>query len=114
MDPRTWPALRELFRRTFLERDRKEWEAVFDGTDACVTPVKTHAELRSEGFRMMPPVTLVESPAKESDGWEGCKLKAGGGGKEALEEWWGMKEGKVWVEEEEGVRLVEREEKAKL
>ncbi len=38
-DPASWPGLREVFAARFLTRTRAEWTAVFDGTDACVTPV---------------------------------------------------------------------------
>ncbi len=34
-----WPALRERFAAVFATRTRAEWEAVFAGTDACVSPV---------------------------------------------------------------------------
>ncbi|MCV2487834.1 CoA transferase [Geodermatophilus sp. YIM 151500] len=34
-----WPRLREAFTTTFAARPRDEWAAVFDGVDACVTPV---------------------------------------------------------------------------
>src|SRR2546430_980954 len=43
-DPANWPALREVFAARFAARDRAGWLAVFDGTDACVTPVLTLAE----------------------------------------------------------------------
>lgn len=39
-----WPELRETFAAAFATRTRDEWAAVFDGTDACVTPVLTFAE----------------------------------------------------------------------
>jgi alpha-methylacyl-CoA racemase len=39
LDKKNWPELRERFREVFAGRSRAEWEAVFDGTDACVTPV---------------------------------------------------------------------------
>ncbi|MBL7488870.1 CoA transferase [Frankia sp. AgB1.9] len=39
-----WPALRARLAATFLTRTRDEWATVFDGTDACVTPVLTFAE----------------------------------------------------------------------
>ncbi|MBL7496315.1 CoA transferase [Frankia sp. CNm7] len=42
-----WPALRARFTAAFLARSRDEWAAVFDGTDACVTPVLTFAEVSS-------------------------------------------------------------------
>jgi alpha-methylacyl-CoA racemase len=34
-----WDELRTLLSETFASRTRAEWEQVFDGTDACVTPV---------------------------------------------------------------------------
>lgn len=39
-----WPELREAIGARFATRTRKEWEAVFDGTDACTTPVLTLVE----------------------------------------------------------------------
>lgn len=59
-DPRTWPALRGRLADTFATRPRDDWAHVFEGTDACVTPVLTFAEaqihphLRARG-------TLVEA-----------------------------------------------------
>ncbi|MDP9840839.1 CaiB/BaiF CoA transferase family protein [Streptosporangium lutulentum] len=38
-DRSQWPALRERLAEAFRSRTRAEWEAVFDGTDACVSPV---------------------------------------------------------------------------
>jgi alpha-methylacyl-CoA racemase len=43
-DAAQWEPLREIFTEAFLARTRGEWVAVFDGTDACVTPVLTFAE----------------------------------------------------------------------
>jgi alpha-methylacyl-CoA racemase len=34
-----WPRLKERFAELFRTRTRAEWEAVFEGSDACVTPV---------------------------------------------------------------------------
>jgi alpha-methylacyl-CoA racemase len=45
LDPAGWPALRRRFTDTFASRSRDEWVAVFDGTDACVTPVLSFAEV---------------------------------------------------------------------
>jgi len=47
MDREQWPALRQRFAAEFRNRSRDEWEAVFDGTDACVVPVLTPAEAPS-------------------------------------------------------------------
>jgi alpha-methylacyl-CoA racemase len=43
-DPRGWPRLREAFTQAFAARPREHWERVFEGTDACVTPVLEPAE----------------------------------------------------------------------
>ncbi|MFT4287944.1 CaiB/BaiF CoA transferase family protein [Nocardioides sp.] len=43
-DPAQWPALAEVLAAAFARRTREEWAAVFDGTDACVTPVLTFEE----------------------------------------------------------------------
>jgi alpha-methylacyl-CoA racemase len=40
-----WPRLRDAFAATFLTRTRDEWAEVFDGTDACVSPVLTFEEV---------------------------------------------------------------------
>jgi alpha-methylacyl-CoA racemase len=40
-----WPVLRRRFAEVIGSRDRDDWAAVFDGTDACVTPVLTFAEV---------------------------------------------------------------------
>jgi alpha-methylacyl-CoA racemase len=36
-DPTAWPRMRESFAAAFATRSRAEWEAVFDGTNACAT-----------------------------------------------------------------------------
>ncbi|ORT56540.1 CaiB/BaiF CoA-transferase family protein [Streptomyces sp. CB03238] len=38
-DAANWPALRTLFAERFASRTRDEWAALFDGTQACATPV---------------------------------------------------------------------------
>ncbi|KAI9664193.1 MAG: hypothetical protein M1831_002372 [Alyxoria varia] len=48
-DPRNWSALRQIFADRFASGTRSEWEVVFDGSDACVTPVKGWEELEEEG-----------------------------------------------------------------
>lgn len=47
-DPRTWPALTELFAGVIAGRTRDEWAQIFEGTDACVTPVLTFTEAAEE------------------------------------------------------------------
>ncbi|MEU7892077.1 CaiB/BaiF CoA-transferase family protein [Nonomuraea sp. NPDC049152] len=43
-DPAQWPVLRLRLEAAFKERTRAEWEAVFEGSDACVSPVLSMAE----------------------------------------------------------------------
>jgi alpha-methylacyl-CoA racemase len=38
-DQANWPALRKLLTKTFAQRTQAEWTELFDGTDACVSPV---------------------------------------------------------------------------
>ena len=40
--------MRESFAAAFATRSRAEWEAVFDGTDACAAPVLTWQEAPSQ------------------------------------------------------------------
>lgn len=39
MDMDEWPAMKKRFAAVFASKTRDEWEAIFDGTDACVAPV---------------------------------------------------------------------------
>ncbi len=45
LDPAGWSVLRQRFTDVFASRSRDEWVAVFDGTDACVAPVLSFAEV---------------------------------------------------------------------
>lgn len=44
-DPSNWPELSARFADAFAMRSRDDWQRVFDGTDACVTPVLTMGEV---------------------------------------------------------------------
>lgn len=44
MDRSGWSVLRERFTEVFATRTRDEWEEVFTGTDACVSPVLSWSE----------------------------------------------------------------------
>lgn len=112
-DPKNWPALKSLITAAFLRKSRQEWESIFDGTDACVTPVKTIKELRAEKFEQRAAVTLTETPARASHDWKAVSLAPGDDGKLALEEWWGLKEGKAWSVSSNGHALVSTQ-KSKL
>ncbi|MEO8754424.1 MAG: CaiB/BaiF CoA-transferase family protein [Casimicrobiaceae bacterium] len=45
-DRARWPELRRRFGEVFATRTRDAWVAVFDGSDACFSPVLTFAEAR--------------------------------------------------------------------
>jgi alpha-methylacyl-CoA racemase len=47
-DVSQWESLRAVFTQAFRTRTRDEWATVFDGTDACVTPVLTFAEAAAD------------------------------------------------------------------
>ncbi|CAH0024205.1 unnamed protein product [Clonostachys rhizophaga] len=114
-----WPELRGLFEERFRSRTRAEWEAVFDGTDACCVPVLEYEELEKGGARegdQRPAVTLRETPClavaqgvskgqagtygqgagSRGDGYEGFALGAGEGGEVALRQWVGWSKGKEY------------------
>jgi alpha-methylacyl-CoA racemase len=44
MDREAWPQMKERFAALFATKTRAEWEAVFEGSDACATPVLSPAE----------------------------------------------------------------------
>ncbi len=43
-DASRWPELRQILTDKFLSKTRDEWTKIFDGTDACTTPVLTFTE----------------------------------------------------------------------
>lgn len=58
-DVANWPKLSEVFTETFASRTRDEWTKIFDGTDACVSPVLTFAEAPGDAH-MSARANLVE------------------------------------------------------
>jgi alpha-methylacyl-CoA racemase len=44
-NPRNWGILADRFSEVFAQRTRQHWTEVFDGTDACVTPVLRLSEV---------------------------------------------------------------------
>lgn len=105
-DRDNWPALREAFTARFKEKTRAEWEAVFDGTDACATPVLGQDELERSGFEQRAAVHLASTPGRaiESDngGWTGGGLVPGTGGDETLRAWMGWERGREFEQRENG------------
>lgn len=43
-DQANWPTLKKLFADIFITRTRDEWAEIFEGSDACVTPVLSITE----------------------------------------------------------------------
>lgn len=115
-DRATWPGLKELFTGIFKSKTRKQWEDIFDGMDACCTPVLSNKELEEGRERegdQRPAVTLrgspglalapgpsVRDPSKgqgpgiEGGSYSGVALYPGEGGEETLGSWLGWKRGK--------------------
>lgn len=92
-----WPDIRNAFQRKFRERTREDWERVFDGSDACATPVLTNAELEASGYEQRTGVTLTGTPALKTNsrsGWDVEVLGLGEGGEQELWKWMGWKKGK--------------------
>ncbi|WP_368680344.1 CaiB/BaiF CoA-transferase family protein (plasmid) [Rhodococcus opacus] len=54
-----WDKLEKIFAETFRTKTRAQWTEIFDGTDACVTPVLTFAEA-TEDPHMVERASLIE------------------------------------------------------
>jgi len=113
-DRTTWPYLFDLFTKIFKSKNRREWETIFDGTDACVTPVLTQSELEQSNYVQRPIVTLKSSGALaiarndgsgqqalhlqdsgvDGEGWTGQGMFPGQGGEKVLEQWLGWRRGR--------------------
>lgn len=107
LDKKMWRKQKELYTARFKQKSRAEWEAIFDGTDACCTPVLTHSELQNSGFDQRPIVTLTGSPGLamheaeaegrpaaegqgigiQGEGWTSEGLRPGEEGEEMLGTW---------------------------
>ncbi|PYH79656.1 CoA-transferase family III [Aspergillus uvarum CBS 121591] len=112
-----WPALRAAFAKRFQEKTRAEWETVFDGTDACATPVLDPDELQAGGYELRPVVHLADTPGlpipTDDGGWTGGGLIPGTGGQETLKTWLGWEQGRDYDVRPDGafVRLEDGESK---
>ena len=129
-DRENWPRLKTLFTQRFQSKTRKEWERVFDGTDACVTPALTYPELQERGFRMRPPFHLSHSPGLavssennarsgqgpgvDGEGFVAQGLHAGEGGEQCVFNWLGWKRGKQYDIKDGGYVVLNQAAKAQL
>src|ERR1700739_3931675 len=48
LDIGSYPRMFDVFTARFAEKTRDEWAEIFDGTDACVTPVLTWSEAAAD------------------------------------------------------------------
>lgn len=48
MDPDLWPEMEARFAAAFASRSRAEWTTVFEGAEACVSPVLSPGEVRQD------------------------------------------------------------------
>jgi alpha-methylacyl-CoA racemase len=111
-DKKAWAYMRECITRRFKTKTRREWEAIFDGTDACCAPVLEHGEMEAAGYDHRPIVELSRSPGRKvQDPWVGKAMRPGDGGEEALGEWLGWQKGQQFDVEanKTGHFLVQRE-----
>ena len=100
---KNWVELREIFKKRFLERTQKEWCAVFDGTDACVSPV---LEMLDASKVLNPVVALSQTPSYDVS--DRSVLKPGGGQDRILSQWLGWKNGKEYVVKDKTVKQADK------
>ena len=69
METAGWPARRQEYAEVFRQKTRDEWAAIFDGSDACATPVMTwseapdHPHLAARGTFVAPGGVSQAAPA---------------------------------------------------
>lgn len=80
-----WPRVKEIFAAKFKTKTQKEWRAIFDHVDACVTPVLNMDELEPP---FQPLVELSQSASLDVKDQEPFPvLTKGFGGDDVLREW---------------------------
>lgn len=99
-DPSKWPELRHIFATKFESKTQREWEDVFDGTDSCVTAVKSLFDVDNR-----PIARLSESPALAISEIRASILKAGDGGSTVLKQWVGWEENRDYIVDGSGTMV---------
>lgn len=61
-----WPELRQIFTERFASKSQAEWSKVFDGTDACVTPVLFFDQVSSHPHNQERGSFMKDSSGEES------------------------------------------------
>lgn len=57
-DNEHWPAMKQRFAEVFATKTQAEWTEIFEGTDACVTPVLSFRDT-------IPGATEIKTPEKQ-------------------------------------------------
>lgn len=95
----TWSSMRATIQQRFLKKTRTHWERVFDGKDACCTPVLSQSELEQQEYEQRPAVGLTGSSAlslPKQEQWASEGLSPGKDGEKTLEQWMGWKIGREY------------------
>ncbi|XP_030597917.1 alpha-methylacyl-CoA racemase [Archocentrus centrarchus] len=61
-----WPELRQIFTERFSSKSQAEWSKIFDGTDACVTPVLLFDQVSSHPHNQERGSFMKDSSGEES------------------------------------------------
>lgn len=61
-----WPELRRLFAERFASKTQADWSKIFDGTDACVTPVLSFDQVSSHPHNQERASFIKDSSGGES------------------------------------------------
>ncbi|KAM9306935.1 alpha-methylacyl-CoA racemase isoform 1-T2 [Pholidichthys leucotaenia] len=61
-----WPELRRIFTERFASKTQADWSKVFDGTDACVTPVLSFEQVSSHPHNKERGSFMKDSSGEES------------------------------------------------
>ncbi|KAL8825631.1 MAG: hypothetical protein Q9191_004296 [Dirinaria sp. TL-2023a] len=96
-DRAKWPAMKKALERKFAQNTRSEWETLFNGADACCTPVLGQAELQKAGYGQRLPISLTNTPGleiPEPDAWDSSGLAPGYCGEQILNTWFNWRRGK--------------------
>ncbi|KAA8578624.1 alpha-methylacyl-CoA racemase [Etheostoma spectabile] len=66
MSSTDWPELRRIFSKRFASKTQADWSRIFDGTDACVTPVLSFDEVSSHPHNQERASFIKDSNGEES------------------------------------------------
>lgn len=61
-----WPELTKIFTDRFASKTQAEWSNIFDGTDACVTPVLSFEEVSSHPHNQQRASFIEDAGGQES------------------------------------------------